>query len=64
MDLKDFEDENGAAAYSATKDREINLLLTALYLVIELARRLESSAYPNHDLKDGISKFKSHISRL
>jgi hypothetical protein len=56
VDLKDFEDENGTAAYLATKDREMNLLLTALYFVVELARRLANSTEPNTSLKDEIGK--------
>lgn len=62
VDLKDFEDENGTAAYTAAKDREINLVLTALYLAIELARRLGSSAYPNSVLKDEICMFMDAFS--
>jgi hypothetical protein len=56
VDLKDFEDENGTAAYLATKDREMNLLLTALYFVVELARRLDNFTEPNASLKEEIGK--------
>ncbi|KAI2146305.1 Factor arrest protein 11 [Ophidiomyces ophidiicola] len=41
-DMKTFGRENSAAAYFSARDRELNLILTIFYLIIEVARREET----------------------
>ena len=55
-DLKMLENENGSAAYFATRDREVNLILTSLYMVIEVARRQEAIGQQEANLKKEIGK--------
>lgn len=57
MDVKFFETENGTAAYYAAREREANLILTAMYLVVEVARKQEESNLDQADLKKDIGKF-------
>lgn len=49
-----FENENSSAAYFATRDREVNLILTSLYVVIEVARRQEAMGQGESSLKKEI----------
>ncbi|KAF3490634.1 HAM-2 [Arthroderma uncinatum] len=60
-DLKVFANENGTTAYIATRDREVNLLLTCLYTVIEVARREEKQDSPNLKLRDAIAALAPNL---
>ncbi|PGH31732.1 hypothetical protein GX50_05511 [[Emmonsia] crescens] len=61
MDVKFFETENGTAAYYAAREREANLILTAMYLVVEVARKQEESNLDQADLKKDIAALKPNI---
>ncbi|EQL34321.1 hypothetical protein BDFG_03842 [Blastomyces dermatitidis ATCC 26199] len=60
-DAKFFETENGTAAYYAAREREANLILTAMYLVVEVARIQEQSNPDQAGLKNDIAALKPNI---
>ncbi|PGG97216.1 hypothetical protein AJ79_09299 [Helicocarpus griseus UAMH5409] len=60
-EAKFFETENGAAAYYAAREREANLALTAMYLVVEVARKQEQSNPDQTGLKKDIAALKPNI---
>ncbi|PGH00669.1 hypothetical protein GX51_05655 [Blastomyces parvus] len=60
-DAKFFETENGTAAYYAAREREANLVLTAMYLVVEVARIQEDSNPDQASLKKDIAALKPNI---
>lgn len=51
--MKGFEGESGLAAYYAARDREMNLILTIFYFIVETARRQETAG--NFSLKKDLS---------
>ncbi|OAX85010.1 hypothetical protein ACJ72_00602 [Emergomyces africanus] len=60
-DVKFFETENGTAAYYAAREREANLILTSIYLIVEIARKQEESNPDQADLKKDIAALKPNI---
>ncbi|EEH33548.2 pheromone-dependent cell cycle arrest protein Far11 [Paracoccidioides lutzii Pb01] len=60
-DVKFFETENGTAAYYAAREREANLILTAMYLVVEVARKQEESNQDQLGLKKDIAALRPNI---
>lgn len=54
--MKAFANENGTTAYVATRDREINLILTCLYIIVEVARREEKLEYSSLELRDAFGR--------
>lgn len=59
--LNDAETENNNSAYTAAQEREANLILTALYLVVEVARRQESSYPQNTSLRDAVAALEPSL---
>ncbi|EEH09287.1 conserved hypothetical protein [Histoplasma capsulatum G186AR] len=60
-DAKFFETENGTAAYYAAREKEANLILTSMYLIVEVARKQEESSPNQADLKKDIAALKPNI---
>ncbi|KAK2777576.1 Factor arrest protein 11 [Emmonsiellopsis sp. PD_33] len=60
-DVKFFETENGPAAYYAAREREMNLILTSLYLTVEVARLQEESNAGESSLKKDIAELNPNI---
>ncbi|EER43939.1 pheromone-dependent cell cycle arrest protein Far11 [Histoplasma capsulatum H143] len=54
-DARFFETENGTAAYYAAREKEANLILTSMYLIVEVARKQEESSPNQADLKKDIA---------
>ncbi|GAD91534.1 pheromone-dependent cell cycle arrest protein Far11, putative [Paecilomyces variotii No. 5] len=54
VELNDVDNENSTSAYFAAQEREANLVLTALYLVVEVGRRLETSNPQQTALRNAI----------
>lgn len=61
VDLNDVDNENSTSAYLAAQEREANLVLTALYLVVEVGRRLEISSPPQTSLRDAVADLKPNL---
>lgn len=55
-DMKAFTNENGTTAYAVARNKEANLLLTCLYIIVEVARREEKLEYPNLELRDAFGR--------
>ncbi|EER29965.1 N1221-like family protein [Coccidioides posadasii C735 delta SOWgp] len=51
-DVKVFNGENNTAAYFAARDREVNLILTIFYFLVEVARRQEKLRPDNPQLRE------------
>ncbi|EGE07477.1 pheromone-dependent cell cycle arrest protein Far11 [Trichophyton equinum CBS 127.97] len=60
-DMKAFANENGTTAYVATRDREINLILTCLYIIVEVARREEKLEYSSLELRDAFAALNPNL---
>lgn len=54
--MKVFEGESGVAAYFAARDREMNLILTIFYFLVEAARRQETLQAGNSRLKEDLGR--------
>lgn len=61
FDLNNVEAENSNSAYFAAQEREANLILTALYLVVEIGRRQESSYPQNTSLRDAVAALEPSL---
>jgi hypothetical protein len=55
-ELSDMENENDQATRIIAREREVNLLLTCLYLFVEVARRRERVDRSDTVLRDAIGK--------
>ncbi|WEW61502.1 Factor arrest protein 11 [Emydomyces testavorans] len=60
-DIKVFDGENGVAAYTAARYREMNLILTVFYFIVEAARRQETLYPDNHRLKVELAALKPNF---
>lgn len=56
LDSIEVDNENDHAAQIMAREREANLILTCLYFVVEVARRLESFDKPQVALRDAVGK--------
>ncbi|KAL2007355.1 hypothetical protein VTN00DRAFT_8793 [Thermoascus crustaceus] len=61
FDLNNIEAENSNSAYFAAQEREANLILTALYLIVEVGRRQESSYPQNTSLRDAVAALEPSL---
>ncbi|KAM5475188.1 Factor arrest protein 11 [Microsporum audouinii] len=60
-DMKAFTNENGTTAYAVARNKEANLLLTCLYIIVEVARREEKLEYPNLELRDAFAALTPNL---